>query len=165
MGQKNIIQGGEFIMLLFLIQLAALVINTVTAVFAGGAVFIGLIFMLIGLPQAASGFRTNSRELLRFLLPVIATLLVIGVFLVLMYTNVKLNGRLAISRSLPSETRQSMGQWLMLSGIAEFLWFWLCQQWLFKLLIDGIDFEHKHILIILAGAGLSVVAGATVYFA
>ncbi|MCY9514777.1 hypothetical protein [Paenibacillus apiarius] len=102
--------------MIFSLLMAGAIVNAIQCVFVGGAVFVGFVFFLVGLPQSKSLKKWFTLDMIKFTLTVFFTLLTLIMYMVITYGNVRTGGTLAFSRPNSTDAYMTQAKNLVLWG-------------------------------------------------
>ncbi|AWB46525.1 hypothetical protein DCC85_21705 [Paenibacillus sp. CAA11] len=147
--------------MVLIIQIAAVLANIVLGVFAGAGIGVGLLFFLVGLPKSKSLKTTQGLlKLLKFVLPVAATLGIAFIYLAITFYSARLIGEhFVLSRPGTATEQALLGRQLLSLGIGQGVWFFVSIRWLLPPMIDKLGFNRKQLLAVIGGSILTILTG------
>ncbi|MDN9009396.1 hypothetical protein [Brevibacillus laterosporus] len=151
--------------MIFMLLMAGAAVNVALCVIAGGVVFVGGVFFLIGLPASKSSKKWLSPDLIKFALTVFLTLLTLIIYMVITFWSARTGGTLAFSRSVPTNAYMDQAKNLILLGGVQGAFSLLAFKWLLPGLIGELGLSKKHIWGISAGGIVTIAGGSVAWLA
>lgn len=147
----------------FLLLMAGAIVNAIQFVFVGGAVIIGFVFFLIGLPSSKSKKKRFTRDTIKFILTVFSTLFTLIVYMVITFWNVRTGGILAFSGSYSTDVYVAHAKSLVLFGVIQGAFSILAFKWMLPLIIGKLGLGTKHKWAIVSGSLLTIAGGSVAW--
>lgn len=149
--------------MVFLLLLAGAAVNAVLCSIGGVIILVGFVFYLIGLPESKRTEKSKTRDLIKYSLPIFATLLMIILYMVITYWCARTGGTLAFSRSIPADGRLEQAKILVLFGIVQGVYALVAFKWLLPGLIGNLGLDRRHKWWISIGAIVTVAGGGVAW--
>lgn len=149
--------------MIFLLLMAGAVMNGVLCVFAGGVVFVGFVFFLIGLPASKSSKKWFTLDMIKFALTVFLTLLTLVMYMIITYWSARTGGTLAFSRSISTDAFMNQAKNLVLWGTVQGAFSLFAFIWMLPRLIGELGLDRKQIWGVSAGAVLTIASGSAAW--
>ncbi|EHB57506.1 hypothetical protein [Paenibacillus lactis] len=147
--------------MIIMLLMAGGIVNGVLCAIAGGVVLVGLVFFLIGLPEAKSS--KTSGGVIRFTSTVFSTLLTLIVFMVITYWNARNGASLAFTSSDQADAYLNQAKNLVILGAVQGAFSLLAFLWILPRFIGHLGLGTKHKWGLAAGAVLTIAGGGAAW--
>lgn len=132
--------------------------NIILGSFIGAAIFMGIVFFLIGLPEFKKSPKLTKKAK-KDIAYIMSTLLTLVVFMVIVFWNIRASGDLMLAGPLTPQMKFHWGQKVLMLGLLEGLWSVITLKWLLPIFFDPLDLSKKQILVLVSGIVFSVGSG------
>ncbi len=132
--------------------------NIILGSFIGVAIFMGIVFFLIGWPEFKKTLKLTKKAK-KDIAYIMSTLLTLVVFMVIVCWNIRASGDLMLAGPLTPQMKFHWGQKMLMLGLLEGLWAVITLKWLLPVFFDPLDLSKKQILVLVSGIVFSIVSG------
>lgn len=148
-------------MIVWIAGIAGIILQILCAAASGTGLVVGFIFFLIGF----GGMKRENQTLIKLWLSkdtmmIMGTMLVVLIFFLIAYWNVRLMGDAMFPGLLGSAVRDISGKQLLIAGIASACWTLLMLYWLLPIVFNFKGLGLKPQLIALSASAFSIVFAA-----